>query len=92
MTEIVLITGASGFIASALIERLADRYTLVGLDRPGGANPSPPAHTIEVDLGSDEAVREALENVRDEFGSRIASVVHLAAYYDISGEPNPLYD
>ena len=92
MTEIVLITGASGFIASALIERLADRYTLVGLDRPGGANPSPPAHTIEVDLGSDEAVREALENVRDEFGSRIASVVHLAAYYDISGEPNPLYE
>lgn len=30
--------------------------------------------------------------MKREFGRRIASVVHLAAYYDISGEPNPLYD
>lgn len=33
-----------------------------------------------------------LDEVLTRFGTRIASVVHLAAYYDISGEPNPLYD
>lgn len=42
MAEVVLITGASGFIAGALIERLADRYTLVGLERPGGSSPPSP--------------------------------------------------
>ena len=25
-------------------------------------------------------------------GTRIASVIHLAAYYDLSGEPSPLYE
>lgn len=76
--RIVLITGASGFIGSAHIQRLADRYTLVGLDWPGGAYPSALAHAIELDLGSNEPVREALEKVRSEFGGRIASVIHLA--------------
>ena len=91
-SDIVLITGASGFIASGLVERLAGPYRIVGLDRPGGAAPSSPAHSIDVDLGSDKSVREALAEVRKQFGGRIASVVHLAAYYDVSGEPNPLYD
>ena len=31
--EVVLITGASGFIAAALIAQLGERYTVVGLDR-----------------------------------------------------------
>ncbi len=33
--DVVLITGASGFIGSALIRKLANKYTLVGLDRAG---------------------------------------------------------
>ena len=37
-------------------------------------------------------MKAALEEVRRRFGDRIASVVHLAAYYDVSGESNPLYD
>ncbi|MBX3562674.1 MAG: NAD-dependent epimerase/dehydratase family protein [Sphingomonas sp.] len=90
--EVVLVTGASGFIGSAVIERLAGRYRLVGLDRPGPPDPPSAARTVDIDLGSDDSVREALATVRAEFGSRIASVVHLAAYYDVSGEPNPLYD
>ena len=90
--DVVLITGASGYIGGAVIKRLAEKYRLVGLDRPGLPDPPPPAHLVEVDLGSDNSVREALERIRSRFGARIASVVHLAAYYDVSGEPNPLYD
>ena len=90
--EIVLITGASGFIAAALIARLGERYTVVGLDRAGPPDPPPPAAAVAIDLGSDEAVRAALEEVRARYGARIASVIHLAAYYDITGKPNPLYD
>jgi nucleoside-diphosphate-sugar epimerase/uncharacterized membrane protein len=91
-SEVVLVTGASGFIAAALIARLGERYTVVGLDRAGPPDPPPPAAAIDIDVESDEAVRVALDEVRARYGNRIASVIHLAAYYDISGDPNPLYD
>ncbi len=90
--EVVLVTGASGFIAATLIARLGERYTVVGLDRPGPPDPPLPAVAVDIDLGSDEAVRVALDEVRARFGDSIASVIHLAAYYDVTGEPNPLYD
>lgn len=89
---VVLVTGSSGYLGGAIIRRLADKYTLVGFDRPGGKAPPECARQIGLDLASDESVRDALEQVSSEFGDRIASVIHLAAYYDISGEPNPLYD
>ena len=48
--------------------------------------------TIGVDLTSDTSVADALEQVRGMAGDRIASVIHLAANYDTSGEDNPKYD
>ncbi|MEO5972565.1 MAG: NAD(P)-dependent oxidoreductase, partial [Sphingomicrobium sp.] len=89
---IVLITGASGFIGGAIIKRLSEHYTLVGLDRAGVPDPPAPAHAVVFDVSSDTKVVEALDEVRRRFGTRLASVIHLAAYYDVSGEPNPLYD
>ena len=90
--NIVLLTGSSGYLGGAIIRKLAGKYRIVGLDRPGGKAPPEPATAIDFDLSSDQSIRDALLEVRRDFGSRIASVVHLAAYYDISGEPNPLYD
>lgn len=90
--KVVLITGASGFIGAHLVERLARRYTVVGLDRPGGAEPPPAAESVDVDLTSDRSVATALARVRKAYGPRIASVIHLAAYFDLSGEPDPRYE
>jgi nucleoside-diphosphate-sugar epimerase len=90
--EIVLVTGSSGFIGSAVVERLADQFRVVGLDRPGLPHPPPAAECVDVDLASDESVEQALDHIWNHDGQRIASVIHLAAYYDFSGEPSPLYD
>lgn len=90
--EIIVITGATGFIGVPLIERLARDYCLVALDRPGPPHPPASAEAIEFDITSDASVAAALKTLRARHGNRIASVIHLAGYYDFSGEPSPLYD
>ena len=86
---IVLITGAAGNIGRSLAAALEDGYTVVGLDRPETTADFP---LIHVDLGSDESVRAALKQFREKHGPRIASIVHLAAFFDFTGEENPLYE
>src|SRR5918999_2636000 len=86
---LVLITGAAGDIGSALAEALGDDYALVGLDRPGKTASVP---LIPADLTSDESMRQAFRQLRERHGARIASVVHLAAYFDFTGEESPLYE
>lgn len=86
---IVLITGAAGNIGSSLAELLAGDYCVIGLDRPGMEAEFP---LIEADLTDDESVDRGMRKFRERFGDRIASVVHLAAYFDFSGEESPLYD
>jgi nucleoside-diphosphate-sugar epimerase/uncharacterized membrane protein len=94
MTErdVVLITGSSGFIGSALINKFAGRFSLVGFDRMASHAPPPAAECVCIDLTSEQGVKGAFERIRIAYGNRIASVIHLAAYYDLSGEPSPLYE
>jgi nucleoside-diphosphate-sugar epimerase len=47
---------------------------------------------VEVDITSDQSVERGLEHVHQRYGGQIASVIHLAAYYDFSGEPSPKYE
>lgn len=86
----ILITGVSGLVGSAIVPRLKPDYTIVGLDISQDAELD--VEFLETDLTKDESVREALKQVKERHGPRIASIIHLAAYYDFSGEPSPLYD
>lgn len=90
--ELVLVTGGDGYIGSAVVKRLSRRYRVVALDRPDPQGTRDRPDIVPIDLGDDESVDNALSTIRQYYGNRIASVIHLAAYYDISGEPNPLYD
>jgi nucleoside-diphosphate-sugar epimerase len=64
---------------------------VIGFDRPGAPDPPPEAVNVGVDLTSDRAIQDGLARVRREFGPRVASVIHLAAYYDFAGEASPMY-
>ncbi len=91
-SQTVIITGSTGFIGSALVHKLSSRFGLVGFDRIASHAPPPQAECVCIDLTSEEGVKGAFERVRIAYGPRIASVIHLAAYYDLSGEPSPLYE
>lgn len=89
--EIVLITGSCGLLGSAITRALSDRYQVVDFDLVD-APPLRFSSYHQVDLTSDESVREGLDAVRQRHGAKLASVIHLAAYYSFSGEPSPLYE
>jgi nucleoside-diphosphate-sugar epimerase len=83
---LVLITGSEGRIGRAITAALGDRYTVVGFERQcKGEN------CIEADITSSEALASACRDLQERYGGHIASVIHLAAYYDFSGEPDPKY-
>ncbi|MCC6208378.1 MAG: NAD-dependent epimerase/dehydratase family protein [Gammaproteobacteria bacterium] len=86
----VLVTGCSGFIGGSVIERLAADYRIIGLDWKAPDDES--MDFIEIDLSSDISVKKALNEVKKRGITRISSVVHLAAYFDLTGEPNEKYD
>jgi len=81
----VIVTGSEGAIGSALCHALEGRFRVVRVDRDC-------EDCIALDLISDESVQLGLAEIKQQHGHRIASVLHLAAYFDLSGEPNPLYD
>jgi nucleoside-diphosphate-sugar epimerase len=88
---IVLVTGSSGLIGSPLIAALAPYYRVAGLDVNPPVQKVAGVEWIECDVTKDRSVKKALDTVREKYGERITSVIHLAAYYDFSGAPSPLY-
>jgi nucleoside-diphosphate-sugar epimerase len=90
--ETILVTGSSGLIGQALVQRFAEQYEVVGLDIIEPKQLPPHATFIKMDLASDQSVADALMRVRQERGNHIVSVLHLAAYYDFSGEPSDRYE
>lgn len=89
----ILVTGSSGLLGSKIVEELATTYPVIGLDvaRPEGELPERAAF-LHCDLTDDHSVEDALHRVREQFGGHLSSVIHLAAYYDFSGEPSDMYE
>ncbi len=91
----VIVTGSSGMIGREICLRLADAgYFVFAFDRVG--MPEPPkgsfVRDVEFDVTNYSNVRWAMEDVRKARGPELASVIHLAAYYDFSGEDSPMYE
>ncbi|WP_041452890.1 vitamin K epoxide reductase family protein [Alteromonas naphthalenivorans] len=86
---LVLITGSSGNIGTHLCQQLSTNYTTIGLDRDECESAD---ESYICDLTSDESIELALHKIREYHGKQIAAVVHLAAYFDFTGKPDPLYE
>jgi nucleoside-diphosphate-sugar epimerase len=90
---LVLVTGSGGRIGSAVMRRFAGRFgEVVGFDREASESMPPGCTYMPVEITSDESVSKGLRVLREHHGSNIASVIHLAAYYDFFGEPSEKYD
>ncbi|MGE0622854.1 MAG: NAD-dependent epimerase/dehydratase family protein [Pseudomonadales bacterium] len=84
-TAPVLVTGASGLIGKALCARLEELgYVVLGLDLD-------PDIDYVCDLTDPDNIARTLKDITDEHGGKFHAVVHLAAYFDFTGEPHPLY-
>lgn len=86
---IVVITGAAGGVGQALSDALRDDYTIIGLDR--SSSPGVDA-SYTFDLTAKDSVESALTELSRQHGRAFAAVIHLAAYFDFSGDHSPLYD
>lgn len=85
-TPLVIISGAAGSLGAAITARLSDGYRVVGIDLDAADG------IVGCDLSDAGSVDTAVKSIRDDHGDRAAAVIHLAAYFDFSGEDNPLYE
>ena len=89
---VVIVTGSSGYIGSAIVKRLAERHRVIGFDREAEPHPPAEAECVCVDVTDEASIAAGFDRVRTAYGTRIASFIHLAAYFDLTGEPDPKYD
>lgn len=83
---IIVITGSSGNIGTSLKEALQDEFQIIGFDRDDATC------DIAFDITSDSSVALAFKLLKEQYGVKIKAVIHLAAYFDFSGEDSPLYE
>ena len=90
-SPVVLITGSSSLVGTRAIVALAADYQVVALDaQPPELSLRDYVDWIAWDLTEAQSIAEGLAAVRTRHGDRLASVLHLAAYANFSGEPRPL--
>ncbi len=88
---VMLVTGSAGLIGSKIVTTFTPHYRVVGIDLKPPEQDVAGAEWMECGLTRDDSINQTLSRVREKYGERVASVIHLAAYYDFSGVPNPLY-
>jgi nucleoside-diphosphate-sugar epimerase len=88
---VILVTGSAGLIGTRVVKAFSSNFEVLGMDLKRPEQVVSGTDFIECDLTKNESVIRALDTVREKHGDRLASVIHLAAYYDFSGEPSDMY-
>lgn len=90
--EVVIVTGSGGRIGASLIRKLGDKYRIIGFVLHKAVYAVPSQELVPVDLYSDESVNQAFMHIKAVYGTKIASVIHLAAYYSFDQKHSPMYE
>lgn len=82
---LVVLTGSSGRIGTAVINRFGENFSIIGLDFV------PPKETeinykfIHTDVSQESSIESAFQQIKQEHGDQIKAFIHLAAYYSFGG-------
>lgn len=90
--DVVVVTGSCGRIGTQIVKKLGSDHSIVGFELLKAIYASDQEELVPVDLSSDESVTQAFAHIKNFYGNRIASVIHLAAYYTFKTKESPLYD
>lgn len=90
----IVLTGASGFVGRHILDALKGRYKIHAIARRSQKQSDAPIHPNilwhRVDIGDYEALAAVFSRIRELGGADIC--IHLAAYYDFTGEEHPEYE
>jgi len=90
--EVVIVTGSCGRIGANVVRRLGEKYRIVGFELLKAIYASANEELVPVDLSSDESVKQGFNHIRYFYGTKIASVIHLAAYYSFKEQHSEQYE
>ena len=93
--QVVIVTGAAGFLGSAITVDLSRRHRVVAVDcrKPTAAllEAAPGTTWHQVDIGDANAVASVFGQTKETLG-RIDFVVHFAAFYHFGTNRHPEYE
>ena len=91
--QTLVLTGASGFVGRHLLEDLKNDYRIFAIARRSQHDCGAPMHPniawMRVDIGDREALARTFREIASAGGAE--TLIHLAAYYDFTGEDHPEY-
>jgi len=90
--EVIVVTGSAGRIGTQIVKRLGKDNAIVGFELLKAIYASDQEELVPVDLGSDESVNQAFKHIKNFYGNKIKTVIHLAAYYSFAHKESPLYE
>lgn len=90
--ELIIVTGSCGRIGAAVVKRLSGKFNIAGFELLKAFYAGATEELIPVDISSEESVHQAFRHIRDYYGNKIHSVIHLAAYYSFSDQNETLYN
>lgn len=90
--KVIIVTGSCGRIGTNVVQKLGKKYQILGFELLKSIYASNHEELIPVDLSSDESVQMAFTHIKNTYGKKIASVIHLAAYYSFKEKHSDKYD
>jgi nucleoside-diphosphate-sugar epimerase len=89
----IVVTGASGFIGSYIIDYFKDDFLIFAIARRSRKEANipyhPNLHWLQCDISNLITLNEAAEYIKKNGGSDF--IIHLAAFYDFTYKDNPAY-